>query len=292
LGQYTSIITQNCTDLVERDIAVTSGNSLTVAMGVEGLVRAAAEARIPLATSTLGVVGAGGNISSAFATTMAERVNRIVLFGKATPDAEQKCYRTAFRVYRDLIEDMRYGDPGAMEGMAAEIYATRSAQGILRRPVRDGDLGRELFFALREECGEDRFVRVSLDLRELRESPLVLAAANAAEPFIGPEHLCRDAVVCDMAVPLNTRREVARERPDVRVLRGGVVKLPFGEDLGLKAIPLAPGHVFACMAETMLLGLTGIDRDYSYGDLDKQRVKAIREVARVHGFGLDSGGLH
>jgi predicted amino acid dehydrogenase len=292
LGQYTSMITQNCTDLVERDIAVTSGNSLTVAMGVEGLVRAAAEAGIPPAMSTLGVVGAGGNISSAFASTMAERVSRIVLFGRPTAGAEEKCYRTAFRVYRDLLADMRHGDPGASEGMAAEIYATRSAQSILRRQVSDGDLGQELFFALRAECGEDRFIRVSLDLRELRESALVVAAANAAEPFIGPEHLRPDAVVCDMAVPLNTRREVARERSDVRVVRGGVMRLPFDEDLGLKAIPLKPGHVFACMAETMLLGLTGIDCDYSYGDLEKQRVKAIREIARVHGFELDSERPH
>ena len=47
----------------------------------------------------------------------------------------------------------------------------------------------------------------SRDLRELRDIRLVVSAANAAEPFIGPEHLCRDAVVFDIAVPMNTRPE-------------------------------------------------------------------------------------
>ena len=46
---------------------------------------------------------------------------------------------------------------------------------------------------------------------------------NAGQPSIGPEHLCRDAVVFDIAVPMNTRPEVERLRPDVLVIQGGIV---------------------------------------------------------------------
>jgi len=286
LGQYTSIITRNCTDLVERDLVLTSGNSLTVAMGVEGILKAAAEKKIPLGSATLGVVGAGGNISSVYASIMADRVERLVLFGSPRKGAEEKCYRTAFRTYRELIEEMRFQGKDELAGIAARIYPTRTVQRALRDGSANPDLGKEVFFKLRREFGEDRFIRVSQDLRELRAIPLIVAAANAADPFIGPRHLKRNAVVCDIAVPMNTTAEVGNRRPDVLVIQGGIVKLPFGEDIGVKAIPLQPGTAFACMAETMLLGLTRIGFHYSFGDISKQQVKKIAELARIHGFSL------
>ncbi len=286
LGQYSSIVTNNGTDLVERDLGVTSGNSLTVAMGVECLLKAAAASGVTAAESTLGVVGAAGNIASAFASTISGAVARMVLFGRPGDESWSKCHRSVFRIYGELMDELRTGNTDALEGLARSVFETRTAQRLLRSSRLDPDVGRELFFGLREEIGEDRFVRVASDLRELRECSLVVAAANAPEPFIGPEHLGPGAVVCDLAVPLNTRAEIAGTRPDVRLTRGGVVRLPFGEDLGVKGIPLPAGRVFACMAETMLLGLSGIQGDYSYGDLEKTKVARIRELARTHGFEL------
>ena len=286
LGQYTSIVTRNCTDLIERDLAITSGNSLTVAMGVEGLLKGAREKGIPLESTALGVVGAGGNICRVYASMMADKVRELVLFGSPRPGAEQKCYQTAFGIYGDLIEEMRSREGEEREGIAATLCRTKSAQAMLGRKDLGSEPGRALFYSLREEFGEDRPIRISQDLRELRQIPLVVTAANAAEPFIGPEHLRQDAVVLDIAVPMNTRPETGRQRPDVLVIQGGIVKLPYGEDVGVKAIPVKPGTVFACMAETMLMGLTHMGVHYSYGDIQKQQVKHIGEIARVHGFTL------
>jgi len=286
LGQYTSIITRNCTDVIQRGMAVTSGNSLTVAMGIQGLLKAAQEKRITMDSSTLGVVGAGGNICRVYSSIMADKVHQMVLFGNPRPGAEQKCYETAFRIYHDLIEEMRYREGEGLEGITARIYDTKSVQALLRKKDKGGDPGRELFYSLREEFGEDRLIRISQDLGELREIPLVVTAANAAEPFVGPEHLRQDAVVLDIAVPMNTLPEVDQQRPDVLVIQGGVVKLPYGEDVGVRAIPLKPGTTFACMAETMLMGLNQMGMNYSYGDIQRQQVKKIDEIARIHGFSL------
>jgi len=286
LGQYTSIVTRNCTDLIEKDMAITSGNSLTVAMGIEGLLKAAQEKGIALGATTLGVVGAGGNICRVYSSIMADKVHQMVLFGNPRPGAAQKCYQTAFSIYRDLIEEMRYRQGEEMEGIGANIYDTKSVQALLRKKEVGNEPGRALFYSLREELGEDRFIRISQDLGELRETPLLVTAANAAEPFIGPEHLRQDAVVLDIAVPMNTRPETEQQRPDVLVIQGGIVKLPYGEDVGVKAIPLKPGTVFACMAETMLLGLADMGTHYSYGDIQKKQVKKIGEIASIHGFTL------
>jgi predicted amino acid dehydrogenase len=286
LGGYTSSVTHHCTDLVDKDIAFTSGNSLTVAMGVRSLLQTAEERGVPVASATLGVVGAGGNIGSAYASIMADNVSRLVLFGGRVPGAEERCYRTAYRIYRELLEEMRFTDGEELGGLAAHISQTRAIQEILGRDDWDSDIGMKAFFRLREELGEDRFIRISMDLENLREIPLVVSATNAPRPFIGPEHLCPGAIVCDIAVPMNTRPEIGRERRDVLILQSGLVKLPYEEDIGVKAIPLRPGTVYACMAETMLLGLTGMKTNYSYGDIQKPQVRKIAEIAEAHGFTL------
>jgi predicted amino acid dehydrogenase len=40
------------------------------------------------------------------------------------------------------------------------------------------------------------------------------------------------------------------------------------------------------MAETMLMGLNQMGMNYSYGDIQRQQVKKIDEIARIHGFSL------
>jgi len=288
LGQYTSIITRNCTDLVENEIALTSGNALTVAMGVEGILKAAREKKVSLGSATVGVVGAGGNICSVYASLMAEKAERLVLFGSSRAGGEERCLRTAFRIYGDLLEQIRLRERHELEGIAAHIFRYRSVQRALSRAGEQGreEAGKEVFFGLRAELGTDRFIRISGNLEEIRQFPLVVTAANEARPFIQPGHLRKDAVVCDIAVPMNTTPQVFLERPDVLVIQGGIVKLPFGEDLRIRALPLKAGTAFACMAETMLLGLTRIGFHYSFGDIHKEQVEKIAEIARIHGFAL------
>lgn len=66
------------------------------------------------------------------------------------------------------------------------------------------------------------------------------------------------------------------------------MKLPLNPDFKVKGICLPDGHAFACMSETLLLGLHGISQDYSIGAINKTQVKKIMEIARIHGFTLGS----
>ncbi|MFL5381800.1 MAG: aminotransferase class III-fold pyridoxal phosphate-dependent enzyme [Longimicrobiaceae bacterium] len=234
LGGYTSIVARNCKRVRTPGIALTSGNSLTVGMGLEALRRAADEAGIGVATSALGVVGAGGNIASTYAAIMAPRVREVVL------------------VVRDPESPRARAQVDALRQIAPRTRITATA-----------------------------------DLGALRACRLVLAASNAAEPLIFPHHLYEGpTVICDISLPPDVDASVAAERPDVRVIRGGVVRLPHNPTFGLAGAPLDPGLVYACLAETVLMGLEGATTHGSYGPVTPAGVEAALAMARKHGFEL------
>jgi len=240
-GGYSSIVTDNCRAIVDDRIALTSGNSFTVAAGLEGLLAAARAAGIDPARARLGAVGAAGNIASTFCELAADAVPAIVLIGR--PGAERRLRRIAARI--------------------AEVARERG-----RTPPE---------------------VTVESDLAAVSTCDLVVTSTNAARPILLPEHFPPDrpVVVCDVAVPHDTDPRVALERPNVRVIAGGLVRLPFGQRLAARGLPLEPGQVYACLAETLLLGLTGIGEPFSYGPLVPEKVRRIAALSRLHGFEVD-----
>jgi len=104
---------------------------------------------------------------------------------------------------------------------------------------------------------------------------------------IGPEHVGAGPVVlCDIAVPGDVSPAVARERPHATVLKGGLVRLPRSQSVAFGGMQLPPGQIYGCLAETVLLGLSGSTTSLSYGPLSADRVRDARHLARVHGFEL------
>ncbi|MDH5681963.1 MAG: aminotransferase class III, partial [Spirochaetota bacterium] len=74
---------------------------------------------------------------------------------------------------------------------------------------------------------------------------------------------------------------------DVIVIQGGIIKLPpQNKDFYVKGTPLKTNEAYACMSETMLLGLSGIYENYSFGSVERYKVKKIIELAKLHGFSL------
>jgi predicted amino acid dehydrogenase len=227
-GGYTSILTDNCRDLVEEDLGVTSGNSLTVAASFEALTRAAGE--LGLRNRVVGVVGATGNIGAALAELAADFADAVVLVGR--PAAARRLERIAAKL----------GVPAT----------------------------------------------VATDLAALRDCNVVVSASNSPRPIILPEHLARTPLVlCDVAVPRDVHESVARERPDARIIRGGIVRLPMGQTLDVPALDLPKGHVYACLGETILLGLAAREENFSLGPVRAERVREILAIARSHSFVID-----
>ncbi len=140
---------------------------------------------------------------------------------------------------------------------------------------------------LAERVSSDDRAEVSIETdlaRGVREADIIVSATASGGGILRPDILKPGVVICDVALPHDVCREVARVRPDVLVIEGGVVEVPgevnFNFDFGYP-----PGHSLACMAETMILTLEGRCEDYSLGrGLSLEKVEEINRLARHHGF--------
>lgn len=284
-GGFTSIVTRNCTAVKASGIGLTTGNALTVGMGIEGIRAAAAEVGIDLAGARLAVLGAGGNIGSTYGQLIAEEVGDITLIGRQPEDPRllavaEEILATALETIRDA------GADSTLTGVAAVIADTATVRAMLAAGPVDG-VGARLRAGLDAELGVRTPVRVTADPGALAAANLIVAGSNAASSVIFP-HMIGDGptVICDIAVPMDTHPSVARERPNVRVLQGGVVQLPDNPDFQVSGLPLEPGRAFACMSETMVLGLEGVTDNFAVGRISRAQVKDVSRLAARHGFRL------
>jgi predicted amino acid dehydrogenase len=130
-------------------------------------------------------------------------------------------------------------------------------------------------------------LEVTEDLHALRQCNLIAAASNSPEPLIYAEHLSHEPViVCDVAVPADVSAAVSFERPLTTVIRGGLVRLPRNEDFVIAGLDLEPGFAFACMAETLLMGLEGVTESVSFGPIKTEGINWALQAAQKHGFAL------
>ncbi|MFG2286485.1 aminotransferase class III-fold pyridoxal phosphate-dependent enzyme [Streptomyces sp. NPDC048595] len=286
LGMYTSIVTANCTSLRVPGIALTSGNALTVAMGVQAMERGARDRGWRVEDATLAVVGAAGNIASVYSQLFAERLGRIVLVGSRRDGSARRLQNTVHGVYQECWS--RIAEGGELTGIPARLAEEPLiTKWLAEGPADDTGRGRAIAEYLRERYGRDPFLTVTQDSAALKEAQLVLCASNSPEPFLTGEHFGPNTVICDIAVPNNAVAGLAEQRPDLAYMLGGIVATPHGESLHPSARAfLQAGQLFACMAETALMGLAGLDHHYSYGNISRQQVIDIAALAKAHGLRL------
>jgi acetylornithine/succinyldiaminopimelate/putrescine aminotransferase/predicted amino acid dehydrogenase len=282
LGGYTSIVTDNGRRLVAPPgVAITTGNSLTVGMGIAALRRAAQELGIDLAAVSLGVVGAAGNIGTVHARVLAAEVPRIVLVGRA---GGSRLAGVMAAIYADAWAAIEL--QGELGGVARAIANTEAVASLRASGHRDR-IGERLSEALTQELGVRAPVSITSDPLALRTCALIVACSNSASPVIHPEHLAPGPlVICDLSVPADVSESVDVARPDVRVVRGGLVAIPGDANFHIGGIPLPPGHAFACMSETLLLGLMGVREHFSRGPVVPSKVRQAMAWADVNGFRL------
>lgn len=298
-GGFSSIVTRNCQSLVTNAIGLTTGNSFTVAMGIEAIHKAAAQINIPLSESCFAAVGATGNIASVYSEIMAEEVPKIILIGK--PGRDERLRQVASDIYQnafmDILDDKAHqpdkkpdnGDFGnsGLKGIAKAICCTQAVRNLLETYTRVENIGAFLYDHLTEELKDRVPVIITTDLAYLKQANLIVASSNTAEPIIFPDMLNNSPVVInDIAVPQDVDDSVNKECENVLVIQGGIVNLPRNDNVLFGGPPVAPGQSFACMAETMLLGLTGISEHFSVGRITRQQVKKIKEIGKMHGFSL------
>jgi acetylornithine/succinyldiaminopimelate/putrescine aminotransferase/predicted amino acid dehydrogenase len=271
LGGYCSIITRNGKSLRTDGPAITTGNGYTVGAGLEAIRATAEEIGLELQNERIAVVGANGNLGAVLSELLAEDARSLVLIGRASR--------------QDALE--------ALAGRILRGLTTRAPRSSIARALALSPLSTlseslaadEYFRATREALGAHCPIEVGSELGLCRDARVIVTASNESQPILFPEHVPNETVVvADFSVPPDVHPTVSLERPGARVIRGGVVRTPANPSWSLPGIPLAPGEMFACMTETVLMGLEDHTTHGSYGALTAARVHETMSMASRHGF--------
>lgn len=241
LGAFTSVVGDGGITLAKRlpGLAITTGNSYTVATAIEGAKEGARLMGHVLEDSNVAIVGAAGSIGATCSEIMARSVRSISLVGR---------------------------DNNRLETVADKIKRQ-----------------------------SDAMVNVFTDVAEgLENADIVITVTSAVDAVILPQHIKRGAVVCDVARPRDVSVRVAKERNDVLVIEGGVVKVPGNMRLYKSDKPdqefsfgFPKETAYACMSETMMLALDNRYESFTLGKtVSAQQVDETNRLAEKHGFHL------
>ncbi len=239
LGQFTSIVSENGMLLDSKTMPVTTGNSLTAAMGIEGIRKAAKDKGVALKNARVGVVGFTGNICNVLTQIIADDVAELVLIHRDDKTNQDK--------YDEAVEQIL-------------------SQSKLKKEA----------------------VSTGHNLMALKDCDIVIVGTNSATEIIQIEHIKEGAIVLDISIPSNVQRDV-KKRADVSYFQAGLAKLPLAQVVDHAWVPLKTGDCFACMAETIVMGLTGKKESYSLGRLNKAQV--LESLKLAESVGVTLGGL-
>jgi acetylornithine/succinyldiaminopimelate/putrescine aminotransferase/predicted amino acid dehydrogenase len=266
LGGFSSIVVDGGLNLQVPDgVTITSGNSFTSWAAIRSVEAACAARGLGLADCTVAVVGAAGAIGHAVSLLCAERAGELILVG--SPRAGEASL-------------------GKLKGVAQDCERHVRALAATGRKFQPGSFADRL--ASRTHAnGQDTAATLTTDIDGyLPKAHVVITSTSAVLPFISSRHLGPGAIVCDVSRPLNVVPELADERPDATLLRGGLVHAPAASLLGLLEERDRPNVLVACAAETILLTLSGHRSPHLCGRLDIGTIEELGRLADRYGFSV------
>ncbi|ADV67598.1 Semialdehyde dehydrogenase NAD --binding protein [Deinococcus maricopensis] len=195
---------------------------------------------------------------------------------------------TAAMTLQGVHQALQY-TPDPDRAHIALVGATGSVGACLTRLLARRHRGRltliarnpERLHALRDDIaasGAD--AHASTTMIDARGADLVVLLTSATEALLRSEHLKPHAVVLDDTQPRNTDAALLHTRPDVTIIDGGLVEIPGMRMRG--SIGLPRGVAYACLAETLLLGLSGHAGHFSIGASSVDQAEHMLQLARAH----------
>lgn len=292
LGAFTSVITRAGTELVECDIPITTGNSLTAMASAESLRFAAKEKGINLAKINVGVIGAAGSVGRLVCKSLIFDCGHLTLFGNPKNSSSiKKLQILAGELYQDMIcaclesnSNSKHINKAFIKYVSTTVFHTN----IL--VCKDEKSLIQLYFFVEEGLslsGCNSPIRVTVDLeRYLPTVAAVVSATSQGYSFIEPDLLSPYTIVCDAARPPDVRSNVQQKRKDIFVYEGALVNLPEQIKFGSANIVGLPiGVNLACLCETITLAMSGVKRNYSIGnEVPLNEAQEVLWLARKHGF--------
>jgi len=280
LGGFTAIISRGGEKLLGRGLPITTGNTLTAILGVEGIKEAAKKRNINLQNAQVVVVGATGAIGRLASLLLAPLVGKLTLLGNpSSMDSLVRCRAIADEIYKEVgafaSRDYCTATPQERLDNSAQQKAgiSTTLPEIMTRTLPEKDIS---------------FLTVSNRLQEaLTNASVIVLATSSDSPILKPEDLMEGAIVCDIARPSNVFPEVAKNRPDVYLFEGGMAQLPYHASFGPELPHHRSGNIVGCLAETILLSLEGEYSNHSISSsLSLAEASLLRSIMYKHGFRL------
>jgi acetylornithine/succinyldiaminopimelate/putrescine aminotransferase/predicted amino acid dehydrogenase len=159
---------------------------------------------------------------------------------------------------------------------------------IHREPYEQSPKFQEAVEILRENTANPGLnLKFSHSVEDLKDCEIVIVGTNSSLQFIRSSQIREGTIVADISVPSNVDPEV-KFRKDVVYFQGGVAHLPQEQFFGHSWSPLSGKEFFACIAETIVLGLLKHPESFSLGRLTKRHV--LESLAFAHKVGVTVGG--
>lgn len=138
-------------------------------------------------------------------------------------------------------------------------------------------------------------LELSSDKDCIRQADLVIVCTNSPVSIVEPSHFQPGTIVIDDSFPKNVPQSVLAERPDVIVLEGGIVQMPYRIDVNASR-PLRDSvdapvtrtisckQIYGCMTESLILALRQRKGNYGLGMANLDLAQEIFTSGREFGF--------
>lgn len=293
LGQYSSVITKNGKSIRNPHVFVTTGNSYTVGIGVQAIKEEISARILEGKPLTLGVLGAAGNICSTYVKCFLPYFSKLVLKGSDSKAGKLKTLRFLRELIHYVLSEMRTNPDARTSSIhptTYDLFAESTTYHLLMSEqlmLNDASIAEQLM----TELGDAFPFHVIDSLEELVQCDVTVVATNHPEPFLYSHYFADNSIVYDISVPVNSSDELIHNERNIKVIMGGVVELPFEQTITMRAYPLGKGEAFACISETILLGLEDKRCNFSYGNLYPSQVHYMNQLGAKHGFKLKKNKL-
>ncbi|MES2677410.1 MAG: aminotransferase class III-fold pyridoxal phosphate-dependent enzyme [Pseudomonadota bacterium] len=280
LGGYTSIVTLGGTTMVDRGVNITTGNTYTMLSVCEAIHNLSSQLDIDIAKLHVAIIGAVGSIGSAVVKSLLPKIQNMTLIGNPS----SKDINT-IRFAKTLKESILY-----LENLEIDSIAPNSLGEVLLKEYRAKKYNINEYTAdIVNRKNESFKINFSSNYNNsIKEADIVVIATNNASKFVDPQYLKKGAIVFDLSRPANVMNQVTKLRDDILVIDGGIIEAPGKPLLGGK-YGISENLCYACMAETMMLSLDGINKNFSLGfNIKDDEILTISALAKKHNFKLAS----
>jgi len=114
---------------------------------------------------------------------------------------------------------------------------------------------------------------------DAKKSNIIIVATSHHEAVLHPNGIKKGTIIYDITQPSNLKKSDWIDRNDILVIQGGLVSFH-----GLRVDPiigLKEEESFACLAETILLSITGkTSQDFSVGYVTSENIKKIEKLSK------------